>query len=172
MNPHQKSQHIFFFIEIDKLFLKVKWKCQVPSIFFFKRTKLEHLGYDFKTYCESESCSVLSDSLQAPWTIQSMEFSRPEYWIGQLFPSSGDLPNPGIKPRSPALHAYSLPAEPQGKPKKTGVGSLSLLQQIFLTQELNLGFLHCRKTELSGKPQNLLQNCSNQNCATSINTDI
>ena len=39
----------------------------------------------------------------------------------------------------------SLPAEPQGKPKNTGVGSLSLLQQIFLTQELNQGLLHCRQ---------------------------
>ena len=55
-----------------------------------------------------------------------MEFSRPEYWSGYLFPSAGDLPNPGIKPRSPALQVNSLPAEPQGKPKNTGVGSLSL----------------------------------------------
>ena len=47
------------------------------------------------------------------------------------FPFCGDLPNPGIEPRSPALQADSLPAEPQGKPKNTGVGSLSLLQQIF-----------------------------------------
>ena len=38
-----------------------------------------------------------------------------------------------------------LPAEPQGKPKNTEVGSLSLLQQIFLTQELNRGLLHCRQ---------------------------
>ena len=38
-----------------------------------------------------------------------------------------DLPNPGIKLRSPALQADSLPAQPQGKPKNTGVGSLSLL---------------------------------------------
>ena len=58
----------------------------------------------------------------------SMEFSRPEYWSGQPFPSPGDLPNPGIKPRSPALQAHSLPAEPQGKPKNMGVGRLSLLQ--------------------------------------------
>ena len=36
-----------------------------------------------------------------PWTIQSMEFSRPENWSGQPFPSPGDLPNPRIKPRSP-----------------------------------------------------------------------
>ena len=42
-----------------------------------------------------------------PWTIQSMEFSRPE----STFPSPGDLPSPGIKPRSPALQADCLPAE-------------------------------------------------------------
>ena len=55
-----------------------------------------------------------------------------------------DLPNPGIEPRSAALQADSLSAEPQGKPKNTGVGYLSLLQQIFLTQELNQSLLHCR----------------------------
>ena len=44
----------------------------------------------------------------------------------------------GIEPRSPALQADSLPTEPQGKPKNTGVGNLSLLQQILPTQELNL----------------------------------
>ena len=73
-----------------------------------------------------------------------MEFSRPEYWSGKPFPLPGALPNPGIKPRSPALQAESLPAEPQGKPKNSGVGSLFLLQGIFLTQELNQGLLHCR----------------------------
>ena len=58
------------------------------------------------------------------------------------FPSPGDLPNPGIEPRSPVWLVDSLPAEPQGKAKNTGVGSLSLLQGIFLTQELNRGLLH------------------------------
>ena len=53
------------------------------------------------------------------WTVQSMEFSRPGYWsgVGSLSLLQGDLPNPGIEPRSPILQAYSLPAEPQGKPK-------------------------------------------------------
>ena len=46
-----------------------------------------------------------------------MEFSRPEYWSGLLFPSPGDLPNPGIEPRSLALQTDSLPPEPPGKPK-------------------------------------------------------
>ena len=75
---------------------------------------------------------------------QSMEFSRLEYRSGQPFPTPGDLPNPRIEPRSPALQADSLPAEPQGKPKNTRVGSLSLLQQIFSTQESNHGLLQCR----------------------------
>ena len=48
----------------------------------------------------------------------SMEFSRPEYWSGQPFPSPRDLPSPGIEPRSPALQVDSLLAEPQGKPNK------------------------------------------------------
>ena len=49
------------------------------------------------------------------------------------------------QPRSPTLRADSLPAEPQGKPKNTGMGSLPLLQGIFLTQESNWGLLHCRQ---------------------------
>ena len=92
---------------------------------------------------ESKSRSVVSDSATA-WTLQSMEFSRPEYWSGQPFPSPGDLLNPGIEPRSPTLQVDFLPAEPPGKPKDTGVGSLSLLQGIFPTQESNWGLLHWR----------------------------
>ena len=45
----------------------------------------------------------------------SVEFSRQEYWSGTS-PSPGDLPNPGIEPRSLALQVDSLPAEPLGKP--------------------------------------------------------
>ena len=60
-------------------------------------------------------------------------------------PPSGDLPNPGIEPRSPTLQADSLPSEPPGKTKNTGVGNLSLLQGLFLTRESNWGLLHCRE---------------------------
>ena len=63
-------------------------------------------------------------------------------WVAM--PSSRDLPSPGIKPRSLALQADSLPSEPPGKPKNTKVGSLSLLQGIFLTQESNEDLLHRR----------------------------
>ena len=91
----------------------------------------------------SESCLVVSDSLQPHGLF--VEFSRPEYWSGWPFPSPEDLPNPGIKPRFPALQADSLPDEPPGKPKNTGEGSLSLLQGNFPTQESNRGLLHCRR---------------------------
>jgi len=109
-----------------------------------------------------------------PWTAAgqaplSMEFSMHEHWSGLPCPPPGDLPNPGIKPRSPALQADSLPTEPPGKPKSKewvawwaavyGVAqswtrlkrlssssgsSLSLLQGIFPTQESNGGCLQCR----------------------------
>ena len=56
-----------------------------------------------------------------PWSVASqippsMGFSRQEYWSGLPFPSSGDLPDPGIEPRSPTLQADSLPYEPPGNP--------------------------------------------------------
>ena len=59
-------------------------------------------------------------------------------------PSSRGSSQPGIEPRSLALQIDCLLSEPPGKPKNTGVGSLSLLQENFSTQELNQGLLHCR----------------------------
>ena len=55
-----------------------------------------------------------------PWTVAhqappSMGFTRQEYWSVLPFPSPGDLPNPGIEPRSPTLHADALTSEPPGK---------------------------------------------------------
>ena len=90
----------------------------------------------------SDSVTPCTAAHQAPL---SKEFFRQEYWSEKPFPSPGDLPNSGIEPRSPALQADSLPAEPQGKPKNINVGGLSLLQWIFPTQELNWGLLHCRR---------------------------
>ena len=55
-----------------------------------------------------------------------------------------NLLSPGIKPRCLSLLAGSLPSEPQGKPKITGMSSLSLLQGSFSSQESNWGLLHCR----------------------------
>ena len=98
----------------------------------------------FSFSSENETHSVMLVSV-TPRTLQSMELFGSEYGRVRIpFPSPGGLPNPGIKPRSLILQVDSLPAEPQGKPKNTGVGSLSFLQGIFLTQELNQGLLHCR----------------------------
>ena len=52
-----------------------------------------------------------------PWIVQSMEFSRPEYWSGLPSPSPGDLPTPGIEPMSPTWQVDSSSPEPQGKPR-------------------------------------------------------
>ena len=85
-----------------------------PSSTHTKRTR------DF--FSERQPSNTLKNKITqtiqnaTPWTIQSMEFSRPEYWSVQLFPSPGDLPNPGIEPRSPALQVDSLPSDPQGSP--------------------------------------------------------
>ena len=69
-------------------------------------------------------------TLATPGTVAcqahlSMGFSRQEYWNGLPFPSPGNLPNPGIEPRSPALQADSLPTELGGKPR--GVINLFLI---------------------------------------------
>ena len=81
----------------------------------------------------AQSCLTLCD----PWTVAhqappSMGFSRQEYWSGLPFPSPGDLPDPGIEPRSPTLQADSLPSEPPGKPiKETHLPNLSYLKSLF-----------------------------------------
>ena len=67
-----------------------------------------------------------------------MEFSRPEYWSGQPLPSPGDLPNPGIKARSPTLQVDSLPAKPQGKPT-LGEGNVNSLQYSRLGNPMDRG---------------------------------
>ena len=89
----------------------------------------------------AQSCLTLCDPMD--YTVHGILQARILEWVA--VPFSKDLPNPGIEPRSPTLQADSLPAEPQGKPKNTGVGSLSLLQRIFLTQESNEDLLHYRQ---------------------------
>ena len=88
----------------------------------------------------TQSCPTLCNPMY--YTVHGI--LQAEYWNGLPFPSPRVLPNPGIKPRSPTFQADSLPAETQGKPSNTGVGSLSLLQGIFPTRESNWGLLHCK----------------------------
>ena len=136
----------------------------------YAKQKVKHLSES-----ESVSRSVMSDSV-TPWTVAcqaplSMEFSRQKHRHWLPFLSPGDLPDPGMEARSPALQADSLPSEPPGKPlaaaaakslqscltlcdpmdyshslgKNTRVGCHSLLRGIFSTRGLNQGLLHYRQ---------------------------
>ena len=122
------------------------------------------------------SCSVVSDSLRP------LDYSPPGFSVCGDSPGKNtgvgchalppeDLPNPGIELRSPTLQADSLPSESPGKPKNTGVGSLSLLQGTFPTLELNQGLLRCRQIlyQLSyqGSPYNGIL-CGNRKWTTDI----
>ena len=76
-------------------------------------TQSSILAWQATVHRVSKSQTRLSDfhfSLHSPFIL-----SRTEYWSGLSFPSPGDLPNPGIKPRSPILQSDSLPADPPGK---------------------------------------------------------
>ena len=89
----------------------------------------------------TQLCPTLYNPMD--YTVHGILQARILEWVA--FPFSRISSNPGIEPRSPTLQADSLPAEPQGKPKNTGVGSLSLLQRIFPTKKSNRGLLHCRQ---------------------------
>ena len=85
----------------------------------------------------AQLCLTLCDAMD--YRVHGILEARMLEWVA--FPFSREF----SQPRSPALLTDSLPAEPQGKPKNTVVGSLSLFQWIFFTQELNGGLLHCRQ---------------------------
>ena len=110
-------------------------KCSLVSLTFLKRSHLSHsivFLYFFALIteegflippCYSFSSAQSLSRVQlfaTSWSIAhqaplSVGFSRQEYWSGLPFPSPGDLPNPGIEPRSPALQADALTSEPPGK---------------------------------------------------------
>ena len=114
-------------------------------------SKLNFKRAEIILYCAVLSfaylCPTLCDpyGLQPPRVLCPWGFSRQEYCSGLPWPPPGDILNPGIKPRSPTLQVDSLSSEPPWKPHNTGVGSLTLLQGIFPTQESNRGLLHCRQ---------------------------
>ena len=95
----------------------------MPFVLFFIWNILDYSYLNLKVKVD-QLCPTLCDPMD--YTVHGILQARMLEWY--LFPSPGDLPKPGIKPRSPALQADSLPSEPPGKPKNTGVGSLSLLQ--------------------------------------------
>ena len=97
----------------------------------------------------------------SPWILKWIAYAftvqgilLAEYWSGQPFPYPGDLPNPGIEPRCPALQVDSLPSEPPGKPKNTGVGRPALLQNPGIKVKSPSLQVDSLPAELPGKPQN------------------
>ena len=101
----------------------LSWK--IPSTHTHTHTHTTHLNVCVVSSQDSPMCCAWS--LSRAWlfaTFQTvahqaplpMGFSRQEYWSGLPCPPPGDLPNPGIVPRSPTLQADSLPSEPPGKP--------------------------------------------------------
>ena len=99
--------------------------------------------------CVCVSVTQLCLIFAIPWILAcqiplSMEFSRQKYWSGLLFPSPGDLPDPGIGPRSPALQADSLP-ESQGLPGN----SLGYFSDAYLNWRVPFGSVQIHPTTSS-----------------------
>ena len=98
---------------------------QIQSV--LEKSDLNPLCWGFPVGSDGKESEVKSFSpvllFATPWTVAyqaspSMGFSRQECWNGLPFPSPGDLPDPGIKPGSPALQADALPSEPPGKQRR------------------------------------------------------
>ena len=102
----------------------------------------------------AQSCPTLCDPMD--YTLPGILQARILEWVA--FPCSRGSSQPKDRTHVSRIAGDSLPAKPQGKPKTTGVGNLSLLQQIFSTQELNRGLLNCRQIlyQLSYKGRPLL----------------
>ena len=124
INKLKNKSHMIISINAEKAFDKIQHPFMIKSP--PKSRNRRNIPQHNKSYIwqsESES-EVVSDSA-TPWTVAhqappSMGFSRQEYWSGVPFPSPGDLPDPGIKPRSPALWAEALTSEALGKSLLSG----------------------------------------------------
>ena len=113
-------------------FLHCWWECKLTQPLwrtvwrFLEKLEIKLLNKPamqlMNIYPEKSEVKSLSrvQLFATPWTVAhqaslSMGFSRQEYWSGLPFPSPGDLPDPGIEPKSPTLQADALPSEPPGK---------------------------------------------------------
>ena len=101
------------------------------------RKKESEVTQSCPTLCDPVDCSPPGSSIHGILQARILE------WVAISF--SRGCSRPRDRTWSPALEADALTSEPPGKPKSTGVGGLSLLQQIFLNQESNWGLLHCRE---------------------------
>ena len=108
------------------------------------------------TFCDPMDCSIPG------FSVLGILQARILKWIAVPFSRGSSQPRDQIQVS--CIEDDSLPSEPPGKPKNTRVGSLSLLQEIFMTQELNWGLLHHRQilyqTPANDKAKNLDQHHS------------
>ena len=98
----------FFFKKkcpLHSVLVKVKWDNTYKAVKHFTNVGHKWTWSEVKLLSRVRLCDQWTVAHQAPL---SMEFSRQEYWNGLPFPSPGDLPDPGIKPRSPTLQADAL----------------------------------------------------------------
>ena len=121
--------------------------------YYKKKRNGNYVWWQKYCWCSVFTCSVMSKSFATAWTVAwqaplCMGFLMQEYWSGLPCPHPGDLPNPVIERKYPALQANSLRSEPPGKPTNTGVVCHFLLQGIFLTQVSALHLLHWQANSL------------------------
>ena len=107
---------MYYLFKVNLLLKLWIWYLPLNFRFLFHERSTIHKSANIHK-SESESRSVVSDSLRprglySPWNSPGQNTG-----VGSLSLLQGNLPNPGIEPRSPALKAASLPAEPQGKPQ-------------------------------------------------------
>ena len=118
---HINAEEYTFFSSVHRIFSSIGHILGHKSNLskFKKIEMISDIFSDHNTMSEVKSLSRVQ-LFATPWTVVyqaslSMGFSRQEYWSGLPCPSPGDLPDPGIKPRSLALQADALPSEPPGK---------------------------------------------------------
>ena len=121
-----------FFTELEQIILNIVWNhkwTQIAKAILGKKTTGSITLLDFRLHYKAVAIKTVWSEVKllsrvqlfvTPWTVAyyaslSLGVSRQEYWSRLPFPSPGDLPNSGIKSRSPALWADSLPTEPPGK---------------------------------------------------------
>ena len=130
-------QYLLWILSLNGIFLRffLFVVCTSNSFLVLPRCVLLHVKVKV-----TQLCLTLCDPMN--YIVQGILQARILKWVA--FPCSRGSSQPRDRTQVSCVAADSLPAEPQGKPNDTGVGSLSLLQQIFLTQESNWGLLHCR----------------------------
>ena len=102
----------------------------------------------------------MSDSFVTPWTVAcqaplSMRFPGQEYWSGLPFPSPGDLPNPGIEPKSPALAGRLFATEPPEKSSRSTTVNQSTFRSESRDQHTDTGCKDITQRDEASKKNHL-----------------